>query len=68
MSSDCGGADPAFLEHYKDLEPDRQVKVIEWVDGTEARQLIADAIAVNKLIAKGVIVDEIGYVGTARRG
>jgi len=54
MSSDCGGADPAFLEHYKGhLEPYKQVKVIEWVDGTEARQLIADAIAVNELIAIG---------------
>jgi len=42
-----------FFEHYKDLEPDKQVKVIEWVDGTEARQLIADAIAVNELIAIG---------------
>ena len=34
-----------FFEHYKDLEPGKWVKVIGWGDGTEARQLIVDAIA-----------------------
>ena len=34
-----------FFEHYKDLEPGKWVKVIEWGDGAEARRLIVEAIA-----------------------
>jgi inorganic pyrophosphatase len=35
-----------FFEHYKDLEPGKWVKAIEW--GAEARRLIVDAIAPAK--------------------
>src|SRR5882757_8077164 len=41
---------------------------VGWRDATEAQQLVVDAIAGNGLIAIGSIVDEIGYLGTARRG
>jgi hypothetical protein len=34
-----------FFEHYKDLEPGKWVKVIDWGDATEAKKLIAEAIA-----------------------
>jgi inorganic pyrophosphatase len=34
-----------FFEHYKDLEPDKWVKVIGWGDAAEARQFITEAIA-----------------------
>src|SRR5690349_6171105 len=34
-----------FFEHYKDLEPGKWVKVANWGDATEARKLIAEAIA-----------------------
>ena len=34
-----------FFEHYKDLEPNKWVKVHHWGDAGEARTLIADAIA-----------------------
>ena len=34
-----------FFEHYKDLEPDKWVKVLHWGDADEARTLITDAIA-----------------------
>jgi inorganic pyrophosphatase len=33
-----------FFEHYKDLEPNKWVKVIGWGDAAEAQQLILDAI------------------------
>src|SRR4029450_10053457 len=33
-----------FIEHYKDLEPGKWVKVIGWGDSAEARRLIVDAI------------------------
>jgi inorganic pyrophosphatase len=35
-----------LFEHYKDLEPGKWVKAIEW--GAEARRLIVDAIAPAK--------------------
>ena len=34
-----------FFEHYKDLEPGKWVKVVNWGDATEAKKLIAEAIA-----------------------
>lgn len=34
-----------FFEHYKDLEPDKWVKIGGWQDAAHARQLILDAIA-----------------------
>lgn len=34
-----------FFEHYKDLEPGKWVKLIEWGDSAEARRLIVEAIA-----------------------
>jgi len=33
-----------FFEHYKDLEPGKWVKIGDWHDATEAKQLIVDAI------------------------
>ena len=33
-----------FFEHYKDLEPDKWVKVSGWGDADEARRFIAEAI------------------------
>ena len=33
-----------FFEHYKDLEPGKWVKLIEWRDAAEARRLISEAI------------------------
>ena len=34
-----------FFEHYKDLESGKWVKVVDWGDATEAKKLIAEAIA-----------------------
>jgi inorganic pyrophosphatase len=34
-----------FFAHYKDLEPNKWVKVIGWGDAEEAQAMIADAIA-----------------------
>ena len=34
-----------FFEHYKDLEPNKWVKVQHWGEADEARTLITDAIA-----------------------
>jgi inorganic pyrophosphatase len=34
-----------FFAHYKDLEPEKWVKVIGWADVAEARRLISEAIA-----------------------
>ena len=34
-----------FFEHYKDLEPDKWVKIHHWGDADEARRMIAEAIA-----------------------
>jgi inorganic pyrophosphatase len=34
-----------FFEHYKDLEPGKWVKMIEWGDAALARRLIDEAIA-----------------------
>ena len=34
-----------FFAHYKDLEPNKWVKVIGWGDAEEARAMIAEAIA-----------------------
>jgi inorganic pyrophosphatase len=34
-----------FFEHYKDLEPDKWVKLIAWHGADEARRLISEAIA-----------------------
>jgi inorganic pyrophosphatase len=33
-----------FFEHYKDLEPNKWVKVIKWGDASEAGKLIEEAI------------------------
>lgn len=33
-----------FFEHYKDLEPDKWVKVVRWGDAEEAKRLIGEAI------------------------
>ncbi|MEM7122462.1 MAG: inorganic diphosphatase [Pseudomonadota bacterium] len=33
-----------FFEHYKDLEPGKWVKIGDWMDATQARQMITDAI------------------------
>ncbi len=34
-----------FFEHYKDLEPNKWVKILRWGDIEEAHQLILDGIA-----------------------
>ena len=34
-----------FFEHYKDLEPNKWVKVLRWGSADDARQLIAEGIA-----------------------
>ena len=38
-----------FFEHYKDLEPGKWVKVVKWGDATEAKEMIAEAIARARL-------------------
>ena len=40
-----------FFEHYKDLEPNKWVKVDEWANAAEAERLIVEAIA--RLAAEG---------------
>lgn len=40
-----------FFEHYKDLEPDKWVKIVEWRDREEAENLIMAGIAAEA--AKG---------------
>ena len=37
-----------FFEHYKDLEPDKWVKIHHWGDADEARRMISEAIARGK--------------------
>jgi|TARA_R110002110_G_scaffold6112_5_gene30832 inorganic pyrophosphatase len=34
-----------FFEHYKDLEPNKWVRIDHWGDAAEAKQMIIDAIA-----------------------
>ena len=34
-----------FFEHYKDLEPNKWVKILRWAGADEAHQLINDSIA-----------------------
>ena len=34
-----------FFEHYKDLEPNKWVRIDHWGDAAEAKQMIVDAIA-----------------------
>lgn len=34
-----------FFEHYKDLEPNKWVRIDHWGDAVEAKQMIVDAIA-----------------------
>lgn len=34
-----------FFEHYKDLEPDKWVKIHHWGDADEAKRMIVEAIA-----------------------
>jgi inorganic pyrophosphatase len=34
-----------FFEHYKDLEPNKWVKVVRWGDAAEARKLIVEGVA-----------------------
>lgn len=41
-----------FFEHYKDLEPNKWVKIVGWGDAEEARKLIQEAID-NAAKAKG---------------
>ena len=33
-----------FFTHYKDLEPEKWVRVGKWGDAAEARQIVAEAI------------------------
>jgi inorganic pyrophosphatase len=40
-----------FFEHYKDLEPNKWVKVVRWGDAAEAQKLILEAIARGKAAA-----------------
>jgi inorganic pyrophosphatase len=42
-----------FFSHYKDLEPDKWVKIHHWGDADEARQRIREAIARAAETAKG---------------
>jgi inorganic pyrophosphatase len=42
-----------FFEHYKDLEPGKWVKLIEWRDAAEARRLISEAIERARMAGKG---------------
>ncbi len=37
-----------FFEHYKDLEPDKWVKISHWGDAEEAQGMIAKAVAAAK--------------------
>jgi inorganic pyrophosphatase len=37
-----------FFEHYKDLEPDKWVKIDHWGDAAEARKMIVEAIEREK--------------------
>ena len=37
-----------FFEHYKDLEPDKWVKIQQWGDVNEAQKLILEAMARHK--------------------
>ncbi len=37
-----------FFSHYKDLEPDKWVKIIRWGDGDEAREMIVKAIEAGR--------------------
>ena len=37
-----------FFEHYKDLEPDKWVKIHHWGDADEAKRMIVEAIARGK--------------------
>ncbi len=34
-----------FFEHYKDLEPNKWVRIDHWGDAAEAKQMISDAVA-----------------------
>lgn len=34
-----------FFEHYKDLEPDKWVRIDHWGDAAEARRMISEAVA-----------------------
>ena len=36
--------DRAFLRDYKDLEPDKWVKIVRWGDADEARALVLEGI------------------------
>jgi inorganic pyrophosphatase len=42
-----------FFEHYKDLEPDKWVKILGWGDADEARQIIVEGIERAAGKAKG---------------
>jgi len=37
-----------FFAHYKDLEPDKWVKIVRWGDVNNAKSLITEAIARDK--------------------
>ena len=34
-----------FFEHYKDLEPGKWVRIVEWADSAVARQMITEGVA-----------------------
>jgi inorganic pyrophosphatase len=42
-----------FFAHYKDLEPNKWVKIVRWGDANEARALVLEGIEQAKK-AKGV--------------
>ena len=42
-----------FFSHYKDLEPDKWVKIVRWGDAAEARRLIDEGIERGKATSKG---------------
>ncbi len=42
-----------FFEHYKDLEPNKWVKILGWGDAKEAHKFVVDGIAREKAAVKG---------------
>jgi inorganic pyrophosphatase len=42
-----------FFAHYKDLEPDKWVKIVRWGDADEARALVLEGIERGKTAKKG---------------
>ncbi len=56
-----------FFEHYKDLEPDKWVKVLRWGDADEAKALIVEAIARAKKPAKRAGATKPAKVARSRK-